>query len=57
MVYHKGHSLGHYSLTNFLCDLHFFLEVAELTIFVDQTTFYSAAEAQECVIENFNDSS
>lgn len=57
MVYHKGHSLGHYSLTNFLCDFYFFLEVTELTMFVDQTTFYSAAETQECVIENFNDSS
>lgn len=36
----------------FLCELDFFLEVTELTVHVDDTTLYSAAETQEWVTEN-----
>ena len=41
----------------FLCDLDCFLEVTELTVYVDDTTLHSAAGTQECVIENYKDSS
>ena len=41
----------------YLCDLFYFLEGTDTTYYDDNTTHYSAAEAQEYVKEKFKDPS